>query len=213
MTVEISDDIANTGDNICLPILVHNFDSIVSLQYSINYDDTHLSYTGNQNLNLANLNASNIGNPSAGNITFSWLTDDFVDGTTVADDTAIFDLCFDVTGSDVTSTLDVSGSPTAIEDAPADDYNCANNPKLVRYTFTPEAAEASSDYAFTNITDKDQSLKILGGKNPAQTWLENNGVQIGNTYACVRAEIQSGTCTPVVFTIKDLDLMNSTDCD
>ena len=102
---------------------------------------------------------------------------------------------------------------TAIEDAPADDFNCANNPKLVRYTFTPNAAEASSDYAFTNVADTDQSLKILGGKNPAQKWLENNGVQIGKTYACVRAEIQSGTCTPVVFTIKDLDLTNSTGCD
>lgn len=102
---------------------------------------------------------------------------------------------------------------TAIEDAPANDYNCANNPKLVRYTFTPETAEASSDYAFTNVADTDQSLKILGGKNPAQTWLENNGVQIGNTYACVRAEIQSGTCTPVIFTINDLDLKNSAGCD
>ncbi len=102
---------------------------------------------------------------------------------------------------------------TSIEDAPADDYNCTNNPKLVSYTFTPDTAEASSDYAFTNIADTDQLLKILGGKNPAQTWLENNGVQIGNTYACVRAEIQSGTCTPVIFTIKDLDLKNSAGCD
>ena len=99
---------------------------------------------------------------------------------------------------------------TAIEDAPADDYNCANNPKLVSFTFTPEA---SSDYAFNNVADTDQSLKILGGKNPAQTWLENNRVEIGNTYACVRAEIQSGTCTPVIFTIKDLDFKNSAGCD
>jgi hypothetical protein len=102
---------------------------------------------------------------------------------------------------------------TTIEDAPADDYNCANNPKLVSYSFTPNEAEASSDYKFTNVADSDQSLKILGGKNPAQTWLESNGVQIGNTYTCVRAEIQSGTCTPVIFTIKDLDLTNSAGCD
>lgn len=99
---------------------------------------------------------------------------------------------------------------TAIEDAPADDYNCANNPKLVLYTFT---AEASSNYTFANVADTDQSLKILGGKNPAQTWLENNGVQVGNTYACVRSEIQSGTCTPVIFTIKDLDLTSGIGCD
>ncbi|MCB0707532.1 MAG: gliding motility-associated C-terminal domain-containing protein, partial [Saprospiraceae bacterium] len=107
---------ANNGDNICVPITVENFAGVVSAQYSINYNPAILSYTGSQNYGLPGVGGSNIGNPSAGNITFSWVADDVVNGETVADGTIIFEVCFDVIGSSgQTSLIDFSGNPTGVE--------------------------------------------------------------------------------------------------
>jgi gliding motility-associated-like protein len=107
---------ANAGGQVCVPVSVEGFTNIVSAQFSINYDETILVYTGAQNFNLGGLNASNIGNPSAGNLTFSWSADDPVNGETVSDGTVIVELCFDVIGSNgEVSPINFSGMPTPIE--------------------------------------------------------------------------------------------------
>ena len=111
-----SDEFGQNGDQVCVPISVQNFDDLVSMQFSINYDASILQYDMAQGLNLAGLAASNIGNPSAGNVTVSWLSDDVINGTTVADGTVIFELCFTVIGSNgEVSPIDFSGAPTPIE--------------------------------------------------------------------------------------------------
>ena len=115
-TVELDDVSVDAGNNICVPVQVHQFEQIAGAQFSINYDANVLSYTGSANLNLANLSTANIANPSAGMITFSWFTDDMSTGTTVNDGASIFDLCFDAIGnSGEMSVLEVSSNPTPIE--------------------------------------------------------------------------------------------------
>ncbi|MCB0707533.1 MAG: hypothetical protein KDC34_19595, partial [Saprospiraceae bacterium] len=65
---------------------------------------------------LPGMVASNVGNPSPGNVTVSWLANDVVAGQSVANGTTIFQICFDVIGSGgAVSPLDFSGSPTSIE--------------------------------------------------------------------------------------------------
>ena len=115
LTFTLPDMTANQGDNVCLDVTVENFTDIVSMQYSINYDASLLTYTGSQGYNLPNFGASNIGNPSAGNLTISWVSDDVVNGTTVADGTSIFQICFDVTGSSGVADVGFSGSPSIVE--------------------------------------------------------------------------------------------------
>ncbi len=115
LTFTLPDITANQGDNVCLDVTVQSFTNIVSMQYSINYDASLLTYTGSQGYNLVNLSASNIANPSAGNITVSWLSNDLSNGTTVTDGTSIFQICFDVTGSGGIATVDFSGTPVAVE--------------------------------------------------------------------------------------------------
>ena len=114
-TIQVEEGTADTGDNICLDVTTFNFENIVSAQFSFNYEASNLEFTGVQNINLDNMQPSNIGNPTAGAINFSWVTDDFSNGTTVADETVLFQLCFDVLGSDVVTPVGVSGSPTPIE--------------------------------------------------------------------------------------------------
>jgi len=105
----------NNGANICVPITVMDFDSIVSFQYSINFDETILAYTGAQGFNVPGMNASNVANPSNGNITVSWLAGDVTVGESIADGTVAFEICFDGIGNDETSDLIFSGTPSVIE--------------------------------------------------------------------------------------------------
>ena len=86
------------------------------MQYSIDYDDTVLDYDLAQNFMLSGLTAGNIGNPNPGDVTISWVSDDVVNGTTIADNTPIVELCFTTIGGNGTSSgIDFVGSPIIIE--------------------------------------------------------------------------------------------------
>ena len=106
---------ANPGDTICLAVSTQGFEGIVSTQYSINYDTTLLDYVNSQAYNLPNFSESNIGEPFPGQLTISWITDDVVNGTTVSDSTDIFELCFEVIGSNDTAVVSFSDTPAMVE--------------------------------------------------------------------------------------------------
>jgi hypothetical protein len=115
-TLDISEATAETGDLVCLDVTTFNFDNILAMQFSMNYDETALTYNSIQNINLVDLLPSNFGNPTAGDITLSWFSNsDLVNGATVVDGTSLFQVCFDVIGSDETVSIDFSGNPTSIE--------------------------------------------------------------------------------------------------
>ena len=101
----------------------------------------------------------------------------------------------------------------AIEDAPADGNNCPNNPKRVIYAFTPNDSSATETYLFPNEPDSLQYFEISGGINPSQSWIENNEMEIGKEYTCLREEITQGTCTPIIFTFTDPALDMDGACD
>ena len=101
----------------------------------------------------------------------------------------------------------------AIEEAPADENNCPNNPKKVTYEFTPTDSSVVATYLFPNEPDSLQYFDIGDGKNPSQAWLDNNEMEVGSEYTVVREEITQGTCTPVIFTFTDPDLDLDGACD
>ena len=116
-TLEIEDVVAEQGDMICLDVTAYNFTNILGLQFSIDYDPALLEFQSVQNLNLEGLTEAMFGLPTdggtPGSITLSWLDPD-VEGITVADETVLFQLCFEVLG-DLTTVVDFSNSPTGIE--------------------------------------------------------------------------------------------------
>jgi len=61
------------------------------------------------------MNASNVANPSDGNITVSWLAADVTVGETLANGTVAFEVCFDGIGNNETSAIEFSGTPSVIE--------------------------------------------------------------------------------------------------
>lgn len=82
------------GDVACVEVSVSNFNEIVSYQFSMAWDPTHMEYQGINNLTLPEATVPNnfgLGAIGAGLIFFSW--DPSTDYTLV-DGTAIFELCF-----------------------------------------------------------------------------------------------------------------------
>ncbi|MGH1438073.1 MAG: cohesin domain-containing protein, partial [Lewinella sp.] len=114
-TLILADATANNGDNVCLPVTVNDFENILGMQFSINYDASALTFTGSQNFNpaLVGFTSASVGNPTPGNLTFTW-NDPFAAGVTLPDGDVLFELCFDVT-TDVSTTVVFSGTPTPIE--------------------------------------------------------------------------------------------------
>lgn len=88
---------------------------------------------------------------------------------------------------------------TAVEAAPADEYNCPRDPVRVLFTFTP-AAGADPGLAATGV-----ALTISAGANPPRAWVVAQGLTVGSEHPAVRADQQGGPCSPVVWRLTDVD--------
>ena len=109
--------IADNGTQVCMDISVEGFTDIVSAQYSMNWDASVLTFASVQNYNLTDLNESAFGTNGTddGNLTLSWIHQ-ATTGVTVPDGTVIYQVCFDVNGTDgETVGVSITGSPTSIE--------------------------------------------------------------------------------------------------
>ena len=122
----LPDVYVSPGENVCLPLTVNNFDNILGMQFSINYNAAVLTYTGIQNFN-GNLLGWGIGSVSQpmpqgplgpGSMTFTW-NDPLGEGVTLSNNSALVEICFDVVGT-TSSSINFSGTPTPIELLDAD---------------------------------------------------------------------------------------------
>jgi hypothetical protein len=86
----------------------------------------------------------------------------------------------------------------------ADEYNCADAVK-VTFDFSPDDPDAADHYLMPEWPDKGQHLTILGGGNPPRGWVLLQGLTEGSEHECIRNEITTGTCTPVIFEFPHLD--------
>ncbi|MFK7937100.1 MAG: gliding motility-associated C-terminal domain-containing protein [Saprospiraceae bacterium] len=122
------------GNNVCVPISVVDFVSIISFQYSLSYPSDILSFTGVQNVNLAGLTNNSFGDSGIGTISVSWL-DDNLEGVTLDNNTTIAELCFDVTAAGA-ANIDITNSPTSIEVTDETEQNIGLTPSNGRITAT-----------------------------------------------------------------------------
>lgn len=118
-TLTIGDADVQPGETFCLPVTVQNYDNILSIQLSINYDPSLLQFENVQAFNLPGLNSGSFGLPGTGNnqpgeLTLSYFDDQNPTGSSVPDGTVIFEVCFTALAAG-TTTVDFSGTPTPIE--------------------------------------------------------------------------------------------------
>ncbi len=98
----IFDDIIVAVDsNVCIPLRVTNFVDIITFQGGMMWDSTVLQFTGTQNYALAGMSAVGSFNIDTlgGMGSFVWFDNAGGAGaTTLADSSAVFEICFDVIG-------------------------------------------------------------------------------------------------------------------
>ncbi len=106
-----------TSSQICVDFKAYKFNCVVSAQFSIHFNQSIIQYLSAQSFGLPDLTAANFGSTQAANgtISFSWF-DQSTTGITVPDGTTIFQLCFNVTGTNgQVSNITFDANPTAIE--------------------------------------------------------------------------------------------------
>ena len=109
------------GDNICVDVeVVSGFTDIVSMQYGFSWDPAVLSFTGIQqgNGNPLSLSTASFGltNANSGVASVSWL-DNTLNGVTLAPETSLYQVCFDVVGGiGTSSTLTIDDSNNTVQE-------------------------------------------------------------------------------------------------
>ncbi len=88
------------------------------------------------------------------------------------------------------------GKATILEIIEAEGGACPE-PRMVIFQFEAED---------TPERHNGELLTIQDGKNPSLNWLQQNGIVVGKEFDCLRKEIQSGTCTPVFYEFRSIDL-------
>jgi hypothetical protein len=105
------------GTQVTVPVKVSDFDNIISVQGTIQFDPAIITYVSTQNYGLPGMNSSNFGitQVGSGKLTFSWF-DGSLAGVTLADSTVIFSITFNIIGSSgQTSALSFINAPTLME--------------------------------------------------------------------------------------------------
>jgi trimeric autotransporter adhesin len=123
----VDDASAMAGDTVCVPISVANFNDIVGMEWTLDYDPGMLEFIEVKNFNLKDLTESAFGFPGMGSnqpgaLKLSWIDLSAV-GVTVPDETAIFEVCFRAIGSgattisfDQTATLEITDASETVID-------------------------------------------------------------------------------------------------
>lgn len=158
VSFEIGDAILSQGEMFCIPIQnVHAFEGMLSMAFSLSYDETILQYEGVQNLSasLPGFNESDhIGTPPLlpeGVVTFSYFDFDFPYNTISTGET-IFEICFTAIGECSTcSPLDFSSAVTSIEFIDVNENTVSFSPGNGTACISPAA---SSTYQATLCPDE-----------------------------------------------------------
>ena len=88
---------------------------------------------------------------------------------------------------------------TSIANAPAGQYNCANDPVQVLFDFTP------ADPANASLAASGVALTIGAGQNPPRSWVTASGITVGADLPVIRSDQPVGPCSPVSWTFTSLD--------
>jgi len=111
--------------NVCFDIKINDFDEMIALQYSINWDPNVFRFDTVEAFGIPGLDLSGFGTPSSpgvdeGELIFSWI-DLSLEGVTLPDYTTIFRLCLTAVGNAGTSSpITFTDDPLEIEIANVD---------------------------------------------------------------------------------------------
>ena len=115
--LKIENHTAEQNSQIIIPVTVKDFNNIISIQGTIEFNQNLISYVSTQDYGLPGLNNSSFGTTqvSSGELTFLWFESMLI-GQNLADDAVLFSIKFNVTGDPgLISFLNFSNNPTELE--------------------------------------------------------------------------------------------------
>ena len=146
------------GSTVCVPVTVNDFNTIASLQFSLQWDPSALQFTEVRGFNLPDLNAGsfNTTQTASGQAAMAWF-DNTAQGVTLADGATLFEMCFTVLGADGTSSSIIfTDTPTQREAANPNTtitFTEANGSVTVGDgTVTPPPPPSTGGDAFINLS-------------------------------------------------------------
>jgi gliding motility-associated-like protein len=169
-----------TGDTVCIPITVDNLVDVTNVQFTLEWDPAILDFVEVQNLNtnLPSLDISSFNTSLTGGgvLPFAWL--DFLGGSnTLADGATLFEVCFEILGSDgQSSPVNFTDSPTDIQVGSAnnvpDRYPFELEPGQINVTSSVLLLQAVQDsVSCAGLSDGSINLTVTGGLAPyTYTW-------------------------------------------
>lgn len=201
LAIYAEQDSAATGEQVCVDISSCNFDEMVTMSYTLEFDPALLSFDSMANFNLAQSNNGNFNTALAPNglITVSWF-DSTGTGVNHPDGAAMYSACFNVIGSggQITpiiisdSLTNIEASDTSFMDMPFDTQNgqvkiLGNSTAAMSLSVSSETVaqndQACLDVSVSNFTDM-LSLDFSLDWDPAiiqfDTILDPNNFFMGN---------------------------------
>jgi gliding motility-associated-like protein len=98
----IPNDTVAPGDRVCMPIRVNDFNSVIGMQFMLNWNSNFFTFSHIQNYNLPGLNGNSFNSGVAGQCSVVW--DDATNvGVTLPNGTSIFELCLAASGPSATN--------------------------------------------------------------------------------------------------------------
>ncbi|MCG8327809.1 MAG: cohesin domain-containing protein [Chitinophagales bacterium] len=111
--------VAQNGDDICIPVTIDNFENVVGMAFTVNYDATLLQYTEatNFNGNIPLFGPISVFNFSEGFITVNYFSND-LSPSSLSDGATLFEICFTVIGDPQDFSYEWSGPNGFSDDNP-----------------------------------------------------------------------------------------------
>lgn len=99
VTFAVGTTSGEVGETVCVPVTVADFQGLLSMQYTIQWDQRYLEFSGVQDFGLPWLSESNFGTQLSkdGLLTVVWI-DNSLQGVTRADGQPVYQLCFKIKG-------------------------------------------------------------------------------------------------------------------
>ncbi|MEM6317061.1 MAG: HYR domain-containing protein [Bacteroidota bacterium] len=117
--VNVVPEPANCGDETYkIDITVDSFTNVLGLQFSVNWDETILSYDSIGNLALPEFSAGNFSaqGTANGELGFAWFNDSSIEGETLPDGAVLFSIFYSITGAPgATTNVSITDAPVARE--------------------------------------------------------------------------------------------------
>jgi gliding motility-associated-like protein len=133
--LDLGEITGNCNEDICVPIIVTDFNDVGSMQFSVNYP-AGLTFTGSRGHALPVFGAGDVANPRAGEITVVW-TDAGGGGQSLPDGSTLVELCFQSATGDVNYDITFSNNPLRLELTDSDGIEIMTNTMDGRVTVRP----------------------------------------------------------------------------